>query len=65
MEVTTRIMKIEFIKGRERNLSANQIKIDKLKYELYIVLCTMAKDKKPITFKEYFGYEVIFRYSLN
>lgn len=58
-------MKIEFIKGRERNLSANQIKIDKEKYINYLVLCEISNDSIPMSFKELFGYEVIFRYSLN
>lgn len=58
-------MKIEFIKGRERNLSANKIQMDKEKFANYLVLCKLSNNVKPMSFKEYFGYKVIFAYSLN
>lgn len=58
-------MKIEFTKGRERNLSANQIKRDKEKYVNYLILCEISNNANPMSFKELFGYEIIFRYSLN
>lgn len=58
-------MRIEFKKGSERNISANQFKVDKMKYNLYLKLCKFANDSKAQSFKEMYGYDVVYDYSLN
>ena len=58
-------MRIEFEKGSERDIPVNKFKVDKMKYSLYLKLCKFAKDSKVQSFKELYGYDVVYDYSLN